>query len=175
MEFVPSSFFAGRAQTEHPFRFRSVSIRHRGKSATVDFTPDWPAFGLRHADGTVVPIVGFETDRGTETNSPADLDHSSVLRHILCYHELDERSAFVGRYKLRNKRYLILIQTSSELRKRNMMRATQEKIGKSEIFLFKVTPRFARFSSRSAPTAELLTTAWSRIGHGDIVLSQKEV
>jgi hypothetical protein len=82
LEFVPPSFFAGRSKNGNPFRFNDVPIRHKGKTAKVHFTPDWPIFGLRHANGNVVPIVGFETDRGTETNSPADLDHSSVLRHI---------------------------------------------------------------------------------------------
>jgi hypothetical protein len=171
MEFLPPSFFAARTDEKHPFRYTNVKI----KNTTMDnFTPDFPIFGFRYPSGKILPIVGFETDRGTETNSPKDLEHSSVLKHILCYNELDRKDAFVKRFNLTGNFYGILIQTTSELRKRNMMEAFKNVIASPEIFFFTTIPTFAKFSRRSAPTGELLSRGLSRIGHREFFLSKPE-
>lgn len=166
IEFLPHSFFAERTENERPHSFENVS-EMEGKT----FTPDHPVFALRFADKTV-PIVGFETDRGGENIKLTKAGKTSVMRHILCYNELDQKNAFVGRYKLPSRKYFVLIQTSTETHKRNIMRQAEERIGKSEIFLFKVTPKWARFGTRKPPTDELLTTPWERMGHPPVVLSQ---
>jgi len=171
MEFLPPSFFAARTDENHPFRWTNIKL----KTTTIDsFSPDFPIFGFRYPSGKILPIVGFETDRGTETNSPADMERSSVLKHILCYNELDRKDAFVKRFNLNGDFYGILIQTTSELRKRNMMEAFKKVIDSPEIFFFTTIPTFAKFSRRSAPTGELLSRGLSRIGHNDFVLFRPE-
>jgi hypothetical protein len=167
IEFLPFSFFALRSNNPKAYVFDNVAAMQGDKA----FVPDHPIFGLRFTDKTI-PIVGFETDRGGENIKQGDKARASVMKHILCYNELDQKNAFVGRFKLPSRKYYVLIQTSTETHKRNMMRDIEAKIGKSELFLFKVTPKWARFGTRKPPTDELLTTPWERMGHPPVVLSK---
>lgn len=83
-----------------------------------------------------------------------------------------QQNAFAKRYKLPSADYYIMLLTTSNLRRTNMMKELQPIIGESDYFLFGVIPQFAKFNRRSSPTDELFKVQWERLGHPPIVLSQ---
>jgi len=155
LEFIPFERFAERSDKPNPFSYEDVRIEWKGATFIEKFfSPDFPTFGFKCSDGKTLPVIGFETDRGTETLSPKSLEHSSVVRHLLSYIELDRKGEFRRRFKLEGDFYVVPILTWSETRKHNIMKLVK-KIGGDDLFVFGVVPNFARFSLRSKPTDEL--------------------
>lgn len=155
LEFIPFERFQERSEKQNPFLYEDIHITYKGEPFVEKyFSPDYPTFGFKYPDGRTLPIIGFETDRGTETLNPKNLEHSSVVRHLLSYLKLDAQGAFKKRFHLEGDFYVVPILTWSETRKQNIMKLVQ-KIGGDDLFVFGVVPNFARFSLRAKPTDEL--------------------
>jgi hypothetical protein len=167
--FLPPSHFSKKSNNEHPFTYEDVLIEFRGKSEKVRFQPDFPTFGLDYGEFGI-PILGFETDMGSEVQE-AELERSSMFKHILCYQALIKNGTFQGRFKLPSKKGYVLIQTTNLIRARNMVKTIEKNLGKSAVFCVAVIPKFARFKHRTTPTDELLKVEWLRAGYDPIVLS----
>ena len=175
MEFIKPVKYAERTKVSHPFMYSDLKLSWNGEAYTQEmFNPDWPHFGFKFQGGKTLNVMGFELDRGTETLNPRTLTHSSVVRHLLSYVELDRRNEFQRRFNLSSNFYVIPILTWSEARKQNIMKLAK-KTGGEDLFLFGVVPNFARFSQRAAPTDELLRNPLVRANGKPFFLSNPEV
>jgi len=107
----------------------------------------------------------LEADKGTESVKAV------IVPKILAYREIV--SDYIIDAHLGIDNLTVLFATTSETRMKNVMRelARIAVDGKSRMFGFRAEPAFADFLRTPAPTGELFSAPWARVGHDDLILA----
>ena len=126
-------------------------------------------FGIEYSfgDRKTYRFFALEADRNTEPVVRSNLLQTSYLRKLLQYREVATQRTYLTRFGLPN--LLVLTVTTNEQHLRNIMElaGTLAGGGISSSFLFKTMPSLHSLERSPAPTPEILTVPWQRVGHAD--------
>jgi hypothetical protein len=108
----------------------------------------------------------LEADRGTESIKAVIVPKILAYREIVADYIID---AHLGIDNL-----TVLFATTNATRMKNVMRelATIATNGRSRMFGFRAETSFGDFLRTPAPSGELFSAPWARVGHDDLVLAQ---
>ena len=131
-------------------------------------------FGIEYSSGErkTYRFFALEADRNTEPVVRSSLMQTSYLRKLLQYREVTAQRTCVTRFGLPN--LLVLTVTTSEQHLRNIMELAGTFSGGTgnPSFLFKTMPSLDSLEKAPAPTPEILTAPWQRVGHADFRIDQ---
>ncbi len=113
-------------------------------------------FGIRKPDGQV-SFFAVELERGTPIMPTSDLKRPSLLKKVLAYQNLQKNRTYKSQLKIPNLRTIFL--TESEVTCQNLATTALEIGGKTNQFLFGVTP-----VERPDPV-DLFSQQFLRAGH----------
>lgn len=156
---------------DNPFAI-PVSISHTFASAgatqraDIKIVPDG-LFGLEYAcDGQkTYRFFALEADRNTLPVIRSNLHQTSYLRKILAYRQIAAQN--IHKSHLGLPILLVLTVATNELHMKNIMSLVRELAheGKSRLFLFKTMSSLGDFNKAPAPTGNILTDPWQRVGY----------
>jgi len=161
----------GTRKLDNPFAM-PVSITYASprtgatQHADIKVVPDG-LFGLEYErDGSkVYRFFALEADRNTQPVTRSDLQQSSYLRKILAYRQISVQGIHKSHLGLPN--LLVLTVTTNERHMASIMSLLRELAheGKSRLFLFKTMSSLGDFNKAPAPTGDMLTDSWQRVGY----------
>jgi hypothetical protein len=154
----------------------SVSIFVREQHRSIKVTADARPFGIERTnrDGTrsYFFFPGIEADCASEPIETADIDRSSIYKKLVAYRAIAEQGLHKSHFGFPN--LFVPIITTSMPRMRSMMdllsRLTDGR--GSKMFLFKVFPSLASPEQSCAPSGQMLTEPWYRVGFDPLELTK---
>ncbi len=166
LRFIPWPEILAKA----PLTTRSSPMPFRMTSSAGDVIPDG-IFGLeyRRNEKKSYRFFALEADRGSMPVVRSDRRQTSILGKFAVYNAAISQRIHTALFGIPN--LLVLIVTTSEQRKLEIMRRLHDQMGPSPLFLFKTLSEEGMMSPRRPPATYLLRGAWDRIGHPPLSLT----
>ena len=144
-----------------------VSYAFLGGRRSDEITADARPFGLeRTIDGkrNYLFFPGIEADCGTEPVDASDPDRSSIGKKFAAYMAIAEQGIHRSHFGFPN--FFVPFITTSAARLTSMMTLFGRQTGGrgSKILLFKTFPSFTSPERPRAPSGNMLTEPWQRVG-----------
>lgn len=146
----------------------SVPNTHNSRTETRDLVPDAVfALAYRTDAGERYRLFVLEADRGTEPGRSNSFDRKSQLRTVLQYRTYVGEELYKAHLGV-SAPMLVLTVTTSATRLRNLVDLVTETAatGCNSFMLFQQLPQFGRHFTPPKPMSQLLSSAWTRAGHG---------
>ena len=129
---------------------------------------DGQPFGIARAAGDKTVYFfcpGIEADCGTEPVDTSDFQRSSLYRKFVLYLAIEAQGIHRAHFGFPNL-YVPFV-TTNTARLVSMMKVLERLTGGagSRTFLFRTFPAFTSFEKPPAPSGQMLTADWQRVGH----------
>lgn len=140
-------------------------------SARTHIVPD-AIFGIEYRErgGKSYRFFAVEADRRSMPVYRSNLQQTSYLKKILSYRDITARKTYRTHLGLPN--LMVLNVTTNERHMRGIMELVGQITQGSKMFCFKTLPSLGDMEKAPAPSPDMLTLPWSRVGHPDFNIDQ---
>ena len=161
---------------QNPFSI-PVNIAHTaasGKthSAKTAIIPD-ALFGIEYTTAGKKTYRWFavEADRRTMPVFRTNLQETSFLKKILSYRDIRQNELYKSHFGISN--LMVLTVTTNETHMQHIKELVGKITGGSKMFCFKTMPSLGDMAKAPAPTPDMLTKPWARVGHPDFYIDKE--